>query len=61
MRKMVPLALLLVLVSCNREEQPEAPSAAESERLDEAEEMLNQLAKEEGAAPEGTAPPVNSD
>ena len=37
----------------------EPPTAAESQRLDEAEEMLNELAKEEGAAPEGTAPPTN--
>ncbi|HEU4958271.1 MAG TPA: hypothetical protein VFT40_11670 [Sphingomicrobium sp.] len=59
MKKILLLAILL-LVSCDREEKPEAPTAAESERLNEAEEMLNDLAKEEGAAPEGTAP-SNSD
>ncbi|HEU4499569.1 MAG TPA: hypothetical protein VFR60_09550 [Sphingomicrobium sp.] len=58
MRKILLLAILL-LPSCNREDRPEAPTAAESERLNEAEEMLNELAKEEGAAPEGTAP-INS-
>jgi hypothetical protein len=59
MKKILLLAILL-LVSCDREEKPEAPTAAESERLNEAEEMLNDLAKEEGAAPDGTAP-SNSD
>ena len=58
MKKILLLGILL-LASCNREERPEAPTAAESQRLDEAEEMLNQLANEEGAAPEGTAPTLN--
>ena len=58
MKKFLLLGALL-LAACNREERPEPPTAAESERLDDAEEMLNQLANEEGAAPEGTAP-VNS-
>lgn len=55
MKKSVLLATLL-LAACSRKEQPEAPTAAESRRLDEAEDMLNALANEEGAAPEGTAP-----
>ena len=55
---LLPIALLAA--ACNREEQPEAPTAAEAERLNEAEEMLNELGKEEGAAPQGTAP-SNSD
>jgi hypothetical protein len=59
MKKLYLLGSLL-LASCNREEQPEPPTAAETERLDEAEDMLNQLANEEGAAPEGTAPTHNS-
>ena len=50
----------LLLAACSREEQPQAPTAAEADRLNEAEEMLDNLAKEEGAAPEGTAPPINS-
>ena len=62
MTKLRPILLAAFLLpSCNREEQPQAPTAAESERLNEAEDMLNDLAKEEGAAPEGTAPPTNSD
>jgi hypothetical protein len=60
MRKILLLATL-ALASCNREEQPQAPTAAEADRLNEAEEMLNELAKEEGAAPAGTAPPTDSD
>ncbi len=50
------LPMLLLLAACNRAERPEPPTAAESQRLDEAEDMLNDLANEEGAAPEGTAP-----
>jgi len=37
------LAVALLLVGCNREEQPEAPTPAEAERLNDAEEMLNAL------------------
>ena len=61
MKRIVLSALLALLASCGDEERPEAPTAAESQRLDEAEEMLNRLANEEGAAPEGTAPPTNAD
>jgi hypothetical protein len=51
------LIVALILASaCNRDPQPEAPTPAETERLNEAEAMLNELAKEEGAAREGTAP-----
>jgi len=59
MKKILLLGLML-LASCNREEKPQPPTAAETERLDDAEDMLNQLANEEGAAPEGTAPALNS-
>ena len=55
MKKILLLGILM-LTACNREERPEPPTAAESERLDDAEDMLNDLANEEGAAPEGTAP-----
>ena len=61
MKRIVLAPLLALLASCGNEEQPEAPTAAESQRLDEAEEMLSRLANEEGAAPEGTAPPANAD
>jgi hypothetical protein len=55
MKRIIFLAAML-LASCNREEQPEAPTAAESERLNDAEAMLNELAREEGSAPKGTPP-----
>ena len=48
MKKSLLIATLLVVTACNREDQPEAPTPAEAERLNEAEEMLNELAKEEG-------------
>ena len=60
MKWIIALAIL-PLAACNREEQPQAPTAAESDQLNEADNMLDDLAKEEGAAPEGTAPPTNSD
>ena len=50
------LPLLLLVSACSREEQPQAPTAEESDQLNEAEAMLDNLAKEEGAAPESTAP-----
>jgi hypothetical protein len=56
--KKILLSASLLLACCGREEQPEAPTAAESERLNEAEEMLNELAKEEG--PEAEAPSPSS-
>lgn len=57
MKKTLLLAALL-LASCNREEQPKAPTAAEAERLNDAEAMLNELANEEAPAParEGRQP-----
>jgi hypothetical protein len=41
MRSLVPL--LLLLAACNREERPEAPTAAENVQLDDAEAMLDNL------------------
>jgi hypothetical protein len=58
MKRSLAFAALL-LASCNREAQPQAPTIAESDQLNEAEAMLNDLANEEGAAPEGTAPTQN--
>lgn len=51
MKRSLVLAALLI-AACNREEQPEAPTAEETERLNGAEEMLNQLANEETPPPE---------
>ena len=49
--KKIALALLLLFGACNREDQPEAPTPAEAERLNDAEAFLNQLANEEAPAP----------
>jgi hypothetical protein len=57
MRSLLPI--LMLLTACQRSAEPTPPTAAENARLDEAEEMLNDLANAEGAAPEGTAPTVN--
>jgi hypothetical protein len=42
------------MAACQREEQPAPPTAEESDRLNDAESMLNGLANEEG--PEDFAP-----
>jgi hypothetical protein len=55
MKNLVFLAPLL-LASCNRAEKPEAPTAAESQRLDEAEAMLNELASNEAGPANAEAP-----
>ena len=50
--------LALLLCSC-RSEEPQSPTAAQSEQLNDAEQMLNELANEEG--PEDRSPgPSNS-
>ena len=55
------LLIALLLAACEREEKPEAPTAAETERLDRAEEMLNGLANEEGPATEAADPSNRSE
>ncbi len=52
MKNSLLIATLLVVTACNREDQPEAPTRAEAERLNEAEEMLNELANEDLPFPE---------
>lgn len=47
--------MLLLMTACNREEQPQAPTAEETDRLNEAEAMLNGLANEESPSPEPAA------
>ena len=48
-------ALALVVTACDRDAPP-APSAAEAERLDEAENLLNDMGNEKGAEPFDPAP-----
>ena len=55
------LCVLLFLAACSREEQPAPPTAEQSERLNDAEAMLNGLANEEGPATEAADPSINSD
>ena len=56
------LVALLLFTGCDREEKPEAPTPAESARLNEAEDMLDELARnEEGPAPEDAGPSNRSD
>ena len=39
--------LLLLLTACQREEQPQAPTPEQSNQLNEAENMLNEMAANE--------------
>jgi nitrous oxide reductase accessory protein NosL len=55
------ICLCLLLAACNREEQPQAPTQAESDRLNDAESMLNGLANEEGPEAEAPDPSNQSD
>ena len=60
--KTLPLALLLLTAAAAcRDERPPAPTSAETERLDEAEAMLNDLAKEEGPGDRSPGPSNRSD
>ena len=52
---------MLFLAACNPEEQPQAPTTAESDRLNNAEAMLNGLANEEGPATEAADPSNGSE
>lgn len=54
--RMLLIAAALALASC-RDEAPAAPTAAEAEQLNEADAMLDDLAKEEG--PEQRPGPSN--
>jgi hypothetical protein len=51
---------LLCLAACGKEERPPAPSAEQSDRLDEAEAMLNDVATNEEGPVDRSAGPSNS-
>jgi outer membrane lipoprotein-sorting protein len=56
------LILLLTLTPACRDQRPPAPTAEESNQLNEAEAMLNDLAaNEEGPVDRSTGPSNNSD
>ena len=59
--KKIILPVALLLTACNGEEQPQAPTAAESDRLNEADEMLDELAKKEGPEAEASSPSNRSE
>ena len=50
----------LLVSACGRE-QPEAPTAEQSAQLNEAEDMLNSAANEEGPADRSTGPSNSND
>jgi hypothetical protein len=55
------LACVLLVMSSCRDEQPPAPSAEQSAQLNEAEDMLNAAANEEGPADRSASPSNSSD
>ena len=58
MREILPL--LLLLAACGKE-QPQGPTAEQAAQLNEAENMLDAAANEEGPADRSTGPSNNSD
>jgi uncharacterized lipoprotein len=56
MRLILPALLLLLLAACNREDAPERPTAAQTAQLDEAENMLDNLAANEEGPDNASAP-----
>ena len=54
------LFLMIALAGC-RKEQPAAPTAEESAQLNDAENMLNDAAQDEGPADRSTGPSNSSD
>ncbi|WP_344700059.1 hypothetical protein [Sphingomonas limnosediminicola] len=58
MRRIVPL--FLILAACGKE-QPQGPTAEQAAQLNEAENMLDAAANEEGPADRSTGPSNNSD
>ena len=59
--KRLILCLFLMVGACHREQRPPAPTPEQSDQLNEAEDMLNAAANEEGPADRSTGPSNNSD
>jgi hypothetical protein len=52
----------MLLAACHKSEQPPAPSAEQSDQLNEAEDMLNDMAQnEEGPEANASSPSNSSD
>jgi hypothetical protein len=58
--KKLSFCLLLLIAACH-EKQPPAPTAEQSAQLNDAEDMLNDAANEEGPADRSTGPSNQSD
>ena len=58
--RILALAALLTLAAC-REDKPPSPTAEQTDQLNEADSMLNDLANEEGPADRSTGTSNNSD
>jgi len=57
--KRLPILALVMLAACNKD-RPPAPTAQESAELNEAEDMLNDLAHNEEGPADRSASPSNS-
>jgi hypothetical protein len=58
--KRLILCLFLIATACHREQSPPTPTPEQSDQLNEAEDMLNDLAaNEEGPADRSTGPSNN--
>jgi hypothetical protein len=60
MTKLGFLALALLLTACRREQRPPAPTAEQSAQLNEAEDMLNDIAANEEGPEDRSSSPSNS-
>ena len=59
--RMIALSAVLILCAC-RDERPPAPSSEQSEQLNDAEDMLNDMAQnEEGPEANASGPSNSSD
>ena len=61
MTRAICLLMMMLLATACRKDEPPAPTTMESGQLNEAEDMLNAAAKEEGPADRSTGPSNSSD